>query len=110
MNSKLNRYIHRTLSAGVITSLVLLLWGSILYLHNPVSSGRPGSVVHIISGTFRLDPIDTINLGLLCLLLTPVLRVVTAVIAFALEGDNKYVIISLVVLAVIIVSGLLGRG
>ena len=42
--------------------------------------------------------------GLLLLLLTPVFRIVVAIVSFALEGDRKYVLISLGVLAVVLLS------
>ena len=49
-------------------------------------------------------------LGLMLLVATPVLRVAVSVIAFGLERDMRYVIITLIVLAILITSFLLGRG
>ena len=45
-----------------------------------------------------------IQLGLLLLIATPVMRVVLAVFGFALERDHLYTIVSLIVLAVLMYS------
>ena len=45
-----------------------------------------------------------IQLGLLLLIATPVMRVVLAVVGFALERDHLYTIVSLIVLAVLMYS------
>ena len=47
--------------------------------------------------------------GLFLLILTPVLRVVASIFAFAKEGDKMYVIITMMVLAVLIIAILLGH-
>ena len=51
-----------------------------------------------------LDPLGVTELGILLLLLTPVFRVVIAVIGFAAERDGKFVLVSLGVLAVMLSS------
>ncbi len=50
-----------------------------------------------------------IQLGIVILIATPILRVVFAVIAFALEKDRLYTLISLIVLFIILASMLTGR-
>jgi uncharacterized membrane protein len=47
--------------------------------------------------------------GLLLLVATPVARVIFSAIAFALEGDRTYVVITLVVLALLLFSLLSGN-
>jgi uncharacterized membrane protein len=49
-----------------------------------------------------------IGLGVICLIFTPIMRVIFAIIGFWLEGDRRYTIISAIVLAIIIISMLLG--
>jgi uncharacterized membrane protein len=41
-------------------------------------------------------------LGILLLIATPVCRVLFAIVAFVLEGDRLYVVVSLLVLAVLL--------
>jgi uncharacterized membrane protein len=50
-----------------------------------------------------------IQLGIIFLIATPILRVIFAVIAFALEKDRLYTLISLIVLCIILASMLTGR-
>jgi uncharacterized membrane protein len=52
----------------------------------------------------HLDPLAIVELGVLLMLFTPIARIVVAVITFALERDLKYVLISLGVLAVVLLS------
>jgi uncharacterized membrane protein len=48
--------------------------------------------------------------GLLLLIVTPVVSVITSVVAFAIERDRRFVVIALVVLAILITSMLIGKG
>ena len=50
-----------------------------------------------------------LSLGLIVLVATPFVRVAGSVVAFALERDRRYVLITSVVLAVMCLSVLLGR-
>ncbi len=52
----------------------------------------------------RSDPAALTECGILLLLLTPIFRIIVAAVTFALERDYKYVVVSLGVLAVILVS------
>ena len=48
--------------------------------------------------------------GLFLLILTPVLRVVASIVAFAKEGDKLYVAITTLVLIILIVAMFVGHG
>lgn len=108
------------LRAGVIISAIVVLAGGILYfvqsggattqLH--VFRGVPACRVadmHILAGAFWLRGECVIMLGLLLLIATPVARVLFSAIAFSLEGDRTYVLITLVVLGLLLASLLSGR-
>ncbi len=56
-----------------------------------------------------LRPIGIAQLGLVVLLATPVLRVATSVVGFALEGDRLYVAITAIVLGILLTSVFLLR-
>ena len=109
MRVDINKYIAAVLTIGMVLSLVILTWGSVLFILHPEPVGPPGPLTGILGGTLRLDPVSTINLGLLVLLITPVARVVAAMIAFALEGDRRYVLICITVLAVLALSAVIGE-
>jgi uncharacterized membrane protein len=63
----------------------------------------------IAQNIYALNSYGIIQLGLLVLIATPILRVVLSVVAFALERDVLYVVATLIVLAVLLYS-LLGKG
>jgi uncharacterized membrane protein len=68
--------------------------------------GDPGlrSVQGILQGAVNFTPKSVIQLGLLVLIATPVARVVLCVVGFARQQNILYVAISIVVLAVLILS------
>ncbi len=107
------------LRAGVILSAVIVLLGGILYFFQSggrtpefhVFRGVPGCTLgnmDIIRGVLGLRGQCIIMLGLLLLIATPVARVLFSAVAFALERDRTYVVITLVVLALLLVSLLSG--
>jgi uncharacterized membrane protein len=104
------------LQGGVLLSSAIIIAGLILLLRlpDPFSAKSVGTLPHtpleIWTGLLALQPQAVIVLGLLLLIATPVLRVAVSVIAFGLEHDMRYVIITLIVLAILITSFLLGRG
>jgi len=51
-----------------------------------------------------LQPLSVIQLGLIVLIATPVIRVIACVVGFGWERDWKYVVISLLVLGLLLVS------
>jgi uncharacterized membrane protein len=51
-----------------------------------------------------LRPASVIQLGLLLLIATPVARVAMSLVAFILQRDRVYVVVTLIVLAVLIFS------
>jgi uncharacterized membrane protein len=103
------------LRAGVMLAATVVAVGGIIFLVRHGSAkpqyarfvGEPfeyRTVSGIITGTALLRGRNLIQLGLLILIATPVARVAFSVIAFALERDRLYVVITLIVLAVLLFS------
>lgn len=103
------------LRTGVILAAAVVLIGAVLYLArhgheipNYTSfHGEPESLkspVEIFQGVLHLSARAIIQLGLLLLIATPVARVLFSAIAFAIERDRMYVIITLVVLVILLLS------
>jgi uncharacterized membrane protein len=119
-DQKVEQVLGTLLQAGVILSGTIVLIGGILYLfhngHNPASyhvfaANRPslGNLSAIVSNAFHFDGRAIIQLGLLLLIATPVVRVIFSVAAFWLERDRTYVLFTLIVLAVLLYSLFLGQ-
>ncbi len=100
------------LRTGVILAASVVLLGGVLYLvrhgheiasyrtfhGEPESLKSPKDIVH---GVFGVKAQAIIQLGLLLLIATPVARVAFSAVAFAIEHDYMYVVITLIVLAVL---------
>lgn len=104
--------IGRILQVGVIFSAIVMLIGLVLFLVSG-QSGYSGSYVPrrmglILQGTWQLKPYAIMMLGVYCLILTPVLRVVVSIYAFYKERDRLYVAITTLVLAILLVALAIG--
>ncbi len=108
------------LRGGVILSAAVVVWGAVIYLSRHafetanyrIFNGEPAEF-RTIPGVLQSVRIGRgrgfIQLGLLFLIATPIVRVAFSVVAFALERDRMYVVFTLIVLAVLLYS-LLGSG
>ncbi len=103
------------LRAGVWLAASVVALGGVVYLvrhgrEMPQYArfvGEPSeycTVSGIIRGAATFHGRNIIQLGLLLLIATPVARVAFSVVAFALERDRLYVVITLIVLAVLLFS------
>ena len=102
------RAIAAVLRYGSLLSTAVMAFGLALL---PLRSGAGllRSAYLIRSGRLfleliQLDAAALMELGILLLLMTPIFRVVVAAISFARRRDTKYVLVSLGVLAVILLS------
>lgn len=103
------------LRTGVILAASVVLIGGIVYLarhgHETIDytnfHGEPEalkSIPAVVGGVASGSARAIIQLGLLLLIATPIARVLFAAIAFALEKDYVYVVITLIVLAILLYS------
>ena len=101
---KIERSIGYILRIGVIVSAVIILIGMFLLFFSPGSPQELNSLPLIFEGVLQLNGEAFIMLGLFCLILTPVLRVVVSIFAFAKEKDYLYVVITLIVLVILVIG------
>jgi uncharacterized membrane protein len=114
---QMDRVISVVLRGGVLLSAGLLILGALLYFARVLVGGAPAnpltfphSLGDVFHGLGQGDPLAILALGLIVLLLTPVARVLISIFAFARERDWLYVAITTLVLLILLVSFLLGRG
>jgi len=112
--------IGQVLRGGMIVSMSIVFLGGILFMYRhghsipdykefkgiPRFLQTPGSLVNAAI-IFKGQAI--IQLGIILLIATPILRVVFSTIGFALEKDYLYVGISLLVLLIIFASMMSGH-
>ena len=110
-------WISYVLRAGVLVSGSVILLGVALYVGGRHSDAAPPSLsalldskstpVHmsdVVDRAVHLHPIGLIELGLLLLILTPVVRVAMTVLLFAIDWDPMFLVIVCVVLGILIVG------
>jgi uncharacterized membrane protein len=83
------------------TSVVLLLVGLTWYAIQPSSSEITLGPLDAIDAILKGDPIGLIDLGILFLIATPLVRVITALAVFAQTREWKFVLVSVCVLLII---------
>ena len=107
--------ISNILRYGVALSFIIVTLGSVLLLLQPGTAVRPAGppVPHdpavVIMQVLQFQPKAIIEFGLMILIATPVFRVGVAVIAFLMESDYVYSLVSLFVFLVLTASFFLGH-
>ena len=111
------------LRVGVLSSLVLILAGTVItFAHNPelVSSPEeltrltepgasfPHTLRDVVTGLSDFRGQAVVVLGLLLLIATPVTRVTVSILLFMEEDDRVYAGITTVVLALLVLSFVIG--
>ena len=118
-------YIGKILRYGVLTSCIITFVGGIIYIfqaqgtmpdYSPVLIGDnfAGTADYlrelstIVPRMLEADGAAIIQFGVIVLIATPILRVIFSAIAFLIEKDYLYVVITLIVLTIIIANMVLG--
>ncbi len=112
--------VGRMLQLGVLLAAIVVLIGAVLLLlqhgSEPVSyvafSGEPErlrSVAGIVRGALTMQSDAVVQLGLLLLIATPIARVALTLVAFAIQRDRAYVVITLIVLALLLYGLVFGH-
>ncbi|HVW97935.1 MAG TPA: DUF1634 domain-containing protein [Mucilaginibacter sp.] len=119
-DTDIQKLVGQVLRGGMIVSISIVFFGGIFYLWRHGHSvpdykafkGIPAFLQHtdsLISAAFALKGQAIIQLGIVLLVATPILRVMFSTVGFLLEKDYLYVGISLLVLIIIFASMLSGR-
>ncbi|MDH2900412.1 MAG: DUF1634 domain-containing protein [archaeon] len=116
----MNDILGNVLRFGVILSAIVIAFGFLVfvaryslagtasyiqYYSNRATHGNFSvSLSSMASGLVSLNAFSIIELGLLILLATPVSRVFLSIVLFDLEGDRKYVYITVAVFLILLFS------
>jgi uncharacterized membrane protein len=114
-DQKVEDIIGNLLHIGIGVSAAVVLAGAAAYLirhgfghaNYRVFRGEPSdlrTLRGIVRAALGLHPRGIIQFGLLLLIATPVARVAFSVFAFAIERDRMYVVFTLIVLTILILS------
>jgi uncharacterized membrane protein len=101
-DKQLESAIADMLRLGVIFAAIVVFVGGAMYLHHP-SIAPPDyshfqatptplrTVAGVLRGALQLDAISVIQLGILILIATPVVRVIFCIIGFSRQRDGLYI-------------------
>ncbi len=118
------RIISVLLRAGVILSLLVVVSGTVVsFIHHPayLTNGKdlrtlttpghalPDTLAEVWSGLLAGRGQSIVVAGLLLLIATPVLRVAVSIVAFLVEKDRLFALITAIVLALLLLSFFLGK-
>jgi len=112
----------RTLRAGLISSISVILFGIVLAIVNHPELREAGSLhkfiapggyaltgFHgIVDGLKEFKAMAWISLGIFMLILTPTVRVGISFFIFWYQGDKKFMVITAIVFTLLMVSLVLG--
>jgi len=112
---QLEQMVGKILRVGVIVSALVMLVGAALYLATSAGArpdyhtfhGEPLSlrrVSAIVADAAVFHPKGVMQLGIVLLLATPLMRVVLSAISFAIQKDVLYVVVTSMVFAVLLFS------
>ena len=110
-----DQFLGNMLRIGVIIATIVAAVGGVLYLahhgfeptDHRVFHGEPAELRHvgsIVRGAFTLNSAAIVQLGLVLLIATPVARVAMSLVAFILQRDRIYIVVTSIVLALLIYS------
>ena len=123
IDKDISKIIGNILRMGVYIALGVTFIGGLLYLttkgdllssqHSVFIEKNENLwqfVKHTLKGVMNGEGLSIISLGILLLIATPLTRVLFSLVAFYIEKDRMYVIITIIVLVIIMVSILTGFG
>jgi uncharacterized membrane protein len=102
-NQRLNRTMYLVLVTGMVLSFSIMVIGLLLYAVSP-TEGTTLPLDKIVDGIVHGNPIAVIDLGIVLLIATPLVRIIAAGVTFGLERDYRFLGIAVFVLAMIILA------
>lgn len=107
-HTRIDRWVRFVLVWGMVLSVSVMVIGLLLYAASPDGHEEVDlSLQAIAQGIMELNPIAVIDLGIVMLIATPLTRVLTALAVFIIDREARFIVVSLIVLAVIAVAILL---
>lgn len=108
--------VYRLLIAGMIVSSILFALGIVRALlrpqYIPLSTRWVRSQYHVttvVRGIMHGDPTAILLVATVLLILTPVARVVVSIVAFLVDRDYKFVVVTSIVFLVMVITVILGE-
>jgi len=109
-STKLHRWLSHLLHLGMLSSLCLMILGMFsLIIKGREASDRLIPLAQLVSRLLAFQPEAFLNLGILILLATPILAVISLVAFFWIRRERSYALVSAAVVCVLLLSILLAH-
>jgi uncharacterized membrane protein len=107
---RLEVWVHRSLLAGLVVSGLMLIVGlTLALLRGQVGpQGQPPPPDSLIRRAARGDGVAWLDLGLISLIATPILRVIVLAVGWGLAGERRFAAVATTVLALLVLGLVLG--
>jgi uncharacterized membrane protein len=102
--SSLDDRARLVLFLGVIISVIFMVTGIVTYFIKGTTDSSAVSIGDILQGLLKGNPLAIISMGILILIATPVLRVITVTLTMAENKDYSFMIIGIMVLVILFLS------
>jgi uncharacterized membrane protein len=102
-SQRMNRTMYLVLVTGLVLSFSIMIIGLVMYAITP-TEGTTLPLDRMLDGIFHANPIAVIDLGIVILIATPLVRILAAGITFGLEKDYRFLGIAIFVLAMIVLA------
>jgi uncharacterized membrane protein len=102
-SQRMNRTMYLVLVTGMVLSFSIMIIGLVMYAISP-TEGTTLPIDKIVDGIVHGNPIAVIDLGIVLLIATPLVRIIAAGLTFGLEKDYRFLGIALFVLAMIVLA------
>jgi|GEM_PF-4604869 len=109
---KAPKLISRILIIGISIAIACLITGLLIFIFKgqPHSALPTLTITEIPKGLLRLDAIAYFSAGIFIMILTPILRVITALVMFIINKETVYILIAGAVLVLVVISYIIARG
>lgn len=102
---RINDWVSFSLKIGTMISLIFISVGlTLLIIDNPNKIVPVLSPNQLLQESLNLNPTAIITLGIISLLITPVIQIITATIVFCINKDKLFGGISITILCILIFS------
>ena len=111
-SGRLERAVRWCLISGLAVSSAFLLAGLVVVLtrHVHANQSPPARLSVLLRAAARGEGVSLLDLGLLALVATPIMRVAVLAVGWTLAGDRRFAAIAIVVLTLLGLGLALGLG
>jgi uncharacterized membrane protein len=103
VGERMNRTMYLVLVTGMVLSFSFMLIGLAIYAVAP-AEGTTLPLDKILDGIVHGSPIAFLDLGIVLLIATPMVRIVAAGVTFGIEKDYRFAGIAIFVMAMILIG------